>query len=1200
MQANMKQLLLLVGFEWRYHTRQNGFRFAVLCFAALGAFVHGRLGGSANVNLNAPYLIGYALSLLSLLSVFAAMVFCASAMLRDTDHRMAELVCATPVAKHTVLLGRFGGAFGATLTAVCALALGMFCATFLPLDADQTLGPRVPGHYLLALAIIVVPNVALVSSLLFTVAAFTRNMIATYTGAVLLYALYWTCAVIGGSPMLAQASPPTAEGMALAALLDPFGISAVMQQGMFWNAAEKNIQLVSLSGALLANRLLVIGFTVVMLTLAYRRFRFTPAPAAPGKAPAPGPANANAAPAPRYAPVPVHPSQRQVLLARTRLELGVVLKGWPFIAMMLTWAFLVASALLEGIDNADGGARALAHTSLLLRQFQFQMLPMFGTLLIIFYSGELAWRERALRVDSLLDCTPASSVAFFAAKLLALACLPLLMITLAIVCSLAFQLVMGYPVSEPVLYLSLFYYAGLPLVLTAILALFFQALVPNKYLAMLLTGACTLAAADIGASLGIEHPMLRFARAPQLVYSEMNGYGDSAIAFHWYMGYWSALAALLALASLALWSRGHQRRRLRRTALPGVGARVAATACALLFAGTGGYIYTQANGNGAYASTEARTRWMAEYEQRYSRYRDLPQARVESVRSDVALYPAAGHFTIKGEYKLRNRTSQPIAQLLVASSRHASTRGMALDGARIASRDERFGQTLYQFEPALQPGQQTTLRFEVEDRQSPFSEVPASMSVGANASVLFAPGLLPSIGYLPRFELDNAVERARFGLAPQPGTTRLESEIAAGEAKLRAGEDWRTFDTVISTEAGQTAFAPGRLLKSWDSGARRHFHYRTDGPVRDVAGFFSGRYRSSQAQHGRVKVEIYHHPGHDANVASMRAAALASLDYYQAHFGPYQHDHLRIIEVPASAGLTGFAMPGLILIGEQGGFTADLRAPRSRSQVTRRIAHEVAHQWWGHQVAPAQVEGSLVLVETLTKYAEMRVLEKVHGSAALREQVDYELSRYLIGSANEEGRELPLYRTAPQQSYLMYSKGAVVMHGLTESLGAGNIDAALRDLLAEHAYPGTPATTVDLITALSRRAPAQQALIEESFRQIARYDLKAGPARYQRMEDGRYRVTIQLRARKDRIDELTGLASEGRLDVPLQVGVYDRDASDEHARTLYLGAHRLGVGQSEVSVIVWQEPGMVAVEPTVRLVELDRRDNFAVPAAGPD
>jgi ABC-2 type transport system permease protein len=1194
----MKRLRLLSSFEWRYHTRQHGFRFAVLGFAALGVFVQGRLGFGPNIDLNAPYVIAYTMSMLSLLSVFASMVFCASAMLRDTDHRMAELICSTPVGKRDFLLARFGGAFGATLCTVCAMALGMFGATFLPLDAYQQLGPRVPGNYLLAMTIIIAPNVLLVSALLFALAAFSRSMIATYVGAVFLYALYWIGAIFGGSPMMAQASPPTADGLTRAALLDPFGISALLEQTMHWSAAEKNSQLISLSGNLLSNRLLCLGVAGLILTLAYRRFRFKPALAATGKQ---GPAAQIAAPAPSRprVVVPARQAQWRALLVLTRLELGVVLKGAPFIAMMLIWVFLVTSALFEGIDNADGGARALAHTALLLRQFQPQLLPMFGTLLVIFYSGELAWRERVLRMDALLDCTPVPGAAFFAAKLLALVSLPMLMIAVAIACALAFQLAMAYPVSEPALYLSLFYYAGLPLALTATLAMFFQAVTPNKYLGMLLTAAVAFTASSSGAALGIEHPMLRFAQAPQLAWSDMNGYGASGVAFHWYMVYWGALAALLALAGLGWWTRGQQRRPARRLALAvgqlGTCGRLLALLCAPVLLGTAGAIYYQTNVSGDYANAHTQAGLRARYEQRYLRYQDLPQAQVEAVRSNVDLFPAQERYRIKGEYRLRNHSGGPIAQLLVESSGAAIGKGMALSGARVLEHDARLGLTLYRFEPALAPGQQAVLRFELEGRQSPFSDAGGRVAAGANATVLFAPGLLPGIGYRPDRQLDNPVERTRHGLPPAAAPPRIEAEIAARKGDFRDTYDWRTFDTTISTEADQIAFAPGRLLKTWRSAGRHYFHYRSDGALRNVAGFFSGRYASSKTAHDGVSIEIYHHPGHAANLPAMRAAAMTSLDYFKRAFGPYPHDHLRIIEVPYTAGLTGFAMPGTILIGEQGGFMADLRPGHGTDQVTRRIAHEVAHQWWGHQLDPAPVEGSSVLVETLAKYAEMRILGQTHGVATVRQLAEFELARYLDGSADAEEPELPLYRASPGQNYLVYSKGAVVMHALTESIGSGPIESALRSVLAAHAHPRKRATTLDLSAALGRAAPGQQALIDESFRQIALYQLKAARARYQRLADGRYRVTLQVDARKLRIDEVSGRASESGIDLPLLIGVYDRDPGDDHAQTLHLKAYRIAAGQSELNVVVRHKPGMVAIEPELRLIERDRRDNFAVP-----
>lgn len=1205
----MTRLAALIGFEWRYHTGQAGFWLASVIFFGLGMFVQGRLGSAALVHVNAPYVIAYAMSMMSLTGVFASMVFCAHAALRDSEHGMTELVYSAPVTKRDFLLARFGGCFAASLCAVGMQAVGMYAATFLPLEAQQLLGPRAIAHYLYVLALIVVPNLLLVAALLFAIATFSRSMIATYVGAMLLYALYWLGAILGGSPMMAQTSPPTAEGMALAALLDPFGISAMLEQTMYWNADEKNAKLISLAGPLLANRLLVIVAAALLLALVYWRFKLR----LPGGTGASAgtragkstqrhdplePLGAGQAPAYTAVAPPARRLQWRAFMAQLRLELGVVIKGFPFIAMLVIWTFLVASEMFDGLRNADAGSRVLPTTAMLLSRFRFDMLPLFGTLMVIFYSGELVWRERALRFDALLESTPVSGAVFFAAKWVALASLPMLMIVTASACALGFQLASGYAAFEPGLYLSMFYYAGVPLVLMGTLAMFFQVVTRNKYVGMLLSGAVALVLSRNGSGIGIEHPMLHFAQSPGLAYTDMNGYGASATAFHWYMGYWGALVALLGTVALQLWRRGERRAAARRLAGAARqhGARAAALACACIFLASGGFIYYQTNVEGEYVSAAQGTAWRAQYEQRYRKYKDNARPHVVAVRTKVDLYPGTLRYRIEGEYRLRNRSQEPIRELLVAASRQGRDLGISLTGAQVLERDAQFGQTRFRLEPALQPGQETTLRFVTEGRQSPFVASSAINRIDQNGTVMFSTMMLPGIGYNERLELGSDASRARYGLAARPARPRIEAEIAAHKGDFSDSYDWAQFDTVISTDPDQLAFAPGRLERTWNADGRRHFHYRTGQAVRNIGLFLSGRYQVTREMHDGVSVETYSHARHQVNVERMRHAARASLDYFQRQFGRYPHDHLRIVEVPASSGFTGFAAPGTILIGEHGGFTEDLRVDQATDQVTRRIAHEIGHQWWGHQVDPAPIEGGLVLVETLAKYSEMRIVEQVYGKQALQRLTDFELARYGRESARDSGGEMPLYRVQ-DEGYVMYSKGALVMQSLADSISADAVDAALRTLVQEHAYPRAPGTSLDLIAALVRAAPDQAALIEEAFKQIVIYDLKAGPARYVRLADGRYEIKFEVSARKSSIDE-AGHSTDGALSQAFVIGVFADDRKTGQADALYWKAQRVGAGKTAISVIVERKPALVAIEPALRLIERDRRDNFAEPSDG--
>jgi len=109
-------------FEWRHAAGRPAFAAAALGLAALGALLSLNGPGSGPDLRNGPYAIAYSAGLLGLFSVFAATLLSAPALLRDVEHRSAEIVFATPVGKRDYLLGRFAGSF---LAIVAALALGV-------------------------------------------------------------------------------------------------------------------------------------------------------------------------------------------------------------------------------------------------------------------------------------------------------------------------------------------------------------------------------------------------------------------------------------------------------------------------------------------------------------------------------------------------------------------------------------------------------------------------------------------------------------------------------------------------------------------------------------------------------------------------------------------------------------------------------------------------------------------------------------------------------------------------------------------------------------------------------------------------------------------------------------------------------------------------------------------------------------------
>ena len=64
-------------------------------------------------------------------------------------------------------------------------------------------------------------------------------------------------------------------------------------------------------------------------------------------------------------------------------------------------------------------------------------------------------------------------------------------------------------------------------------------------------------------------------------------------------------------------------------------------------------------------------------------------------------------------------------------------------------------------------------------------------------------------------------------------------------------------------------------------------------------------------------------------------------------------------------------------------------------------AHEVAHQWWGHQVAPSATRGANQISETMAEYASLMVTKQQYGEASMGKFLKYELDNVTCGSRSQ-------------------------------------------------------------------------------------------------------------------------------------------------------------------------------------------------------
>ena len=198
----------------------------------------------------------------------------------------------------------------------------------------------------------------------------------------------------------------------------------------------------------------------------------------------------------------------------------------------------------------------------------------------------------------------------------------------------------------------------------------------------------------------------------------------------------------------------------------------------------------------------------------------------------------------------------------------------------------------------------------------------------------------------------------------------------------------------------------------------------------------------------------------------MILATKRALDYFSANFGPYQHRQVRILEFPRYASFAQ-SFANTIPYSESIGFIADLRDEDAIDYVFYVTAHEVAHQWWAHQVIGANVQGATMLSESLSQYSALMVMEKEYGREKMRRFLKYELDSYLRNRGGELVEELPLYRVE-NQPYIHYNKGSLVFYRLRDEIGE---EALNRDPRAVRHGEGLPEAPLHHESGAARPAP---------------------------------------------------------------------------------------------------------------------------------
>lgn len=1149
--------------------------------------------GTGKVLLNGPYAVTLCyVQLTGFAAILIAGIFGPS-ILRDFHQDTYQLLFTKPITRFDYLGGRWAASLVVSVVVLSGLIWGGMIGIFMPW-ADKTRLTSINLATYFQPFLYVITQVFILGSLFFCVAALTRRLVVVYLQGVAIFAIYLILyAAVIATNKLDRLWPSIA---------DPLGFVLMDNITRYWTVAERNTQLAHWSGMFLYNRLVWLGIGVVAVAVTYILFPMSAETLTSRRSGR----RARAAQKeeeqerqaarsrltiqlPRVVQTFNAATTRTQLASLTRVRFINVVREIPFWAIGLIMVVnTLANCYFAGqVNDVD----VWPVTYLMVGMVEGSA-ALFFIIIAILYAGELVWRERNVHFEQIHDSLSVPDWIDWLSKFLALALVELILITLVMVCGIIMQTASGYYHYELLQYVKELYVLFYPTMLIVIfLALFIHTIVSNKFVGhALVIGFFILI--PILYRYGVENRLVLYGEITPYTYSDMNGYGHFVPGLLWSISYWFFVGALLAVLAIVFSRRGADvswRARLQLAGPRFHSLKLAAALALVLAAACGAWFYYNTHVLNEFRTDQENRHRLADYERLYKKYERLPQPKVTAVDVAVDIVPERRSFSGTGYYILANHTGQPISEIHISDGRESIDEVRFDRPARVKLRDKRHFYTIYTLEQPLGPDETMRMDFRASYTAHGFKDGHERPEFAFNGT-FFDRDYFPFIGYNQGLELDDPVRRREEKLGP------LEEMAPPGDPYYRninlftSDSEWITFHAVVSTSPDQIAIAPGYLQREWTQHGRRYFEYGMGSTrINNFFSFLSGHFNVRRDEWKGVKIEIYYLPGHEYNLDRMIESTKSGLDYYQASFGPYQFQQFRVLEFPRYRQFAQ-SFPNTVPYSEGIGFIQRVKKPDDIDLLYFVTAHELAHQWWGHQLIGSATQGSNMMSETLAEYSALKVLERRYGPDMLHKELRHELDGYLRGRGGETRREPPLV-LVQREPYVWYQKGALVMFALADYIGEDHVNAALRSFLEKNRYASGPfPDTRGFVAALREVTPPElQYVITDMFESIVLFDNKAVSATYTPTPDHKYKVTLTVSAAKRKADG-SGNESSMNLDDRIDIGVFA--GTKEHLKELELAKDHLTQPQTTFTFVVNQVPTWAGIDPYNKLIDRNPEDNL--------
>jgi ABC-type transport system involved in multi-copper enzyme maturation permease subunit len=1000
------------------------------------------------VKKNSPLIVAKTMGAVTGFCMIIASMIMGVSILRDFEYNIESLMYSNPIKKRDYLIGRFLGSFAVLLFVFSGVFFGMILGEYMPWHQPDHLLPFSFFTYLKPFVMVTLPILFFGACLFFITGALTRKLMVVYTQGIFIFVIF----------LLAKAI----TNESIRAILDPFSLTTLTSITKTWTGAEISLQAIPFSGVLLYNKLFWVALGALILGFGYKKFEF----------------NVVRSKLTKKKKSQVFESEiddhYDIKIPKFSLEYGIKSKwsqlmhfSWFYFVSICKqtsfWAIVVCGMVIIFINSVSlgtvYGVDSYPVTYFIVEELR-EMSLYFFFVILIFYSGELIWKERSVKLNLIYDSSPMSDFINIAGKYLGLILIYVVLIVSLIISGIIFQTINGYYNYNFQVYFYSFFLEILPfLALFTLIAFIAQVVVNNKFAGIMVT--LILFILNITLVLfGFDHDLYFFGGSSIGTYSDMNGYGHFMRPYLIIKIYWFLFGTLILIIASAISVRGTETNLIKRLKVSKYRISKSIIKLGLItfasFIILGSYIFYNTNILNKYWTNSEKTAFRVGYEKTLKKFEYLPQPKIVAVNLKVELYPTTRDYTAEGFYMLKNTYDAPIDEVHIQKLLETKVVLESINfegGATIDNQYSAFDYYSYKLKQPLQSGDSIKMNFRQTFITKGFEQGRSTKIV--NNGTFFNNNDFPTLGYTKKYELQDKNDRVENNLPTRSNKAKREDSKELVNARSGGDSDGIRFEIVIGTDENQTAIAPGNLLKTWKENNRNYFHYKMEIQMINFYSIVSAKYEvkkdiwlaASDTAAKPVDLEIYYHKEHDYNLDRMMESMKASFDYFSTNFSSYQYQQMRIVEFPRYAEFAQ-AFPGTVPFSEAIGFILDINDEKDVDMAFYVTAHELAHQWFGMQIEAANVKGQLMLLETLSQYAAIMVLKQKYSEEKVQQFLELQKDKYREGQRNEGDQE-PSLALVENQDYIYYAKGAINMYEFQKQIGEANVNLALKRFISD-------------------------------------------------------------------------------------------------------------------------------------------------------